>query len=202
MPTPSLKLEKRALRAVLRARVAEAGAMGGAAAGVVAAEAVVGSSAFRDAKCVALYAAFRNELPTRSLFDAILDCGKQALFPRCIAESLEFAPVGSWAELVEGAYGTQEPPASSPSRRLAADDLVLVPGLGFDRRGGRLGRGRGYYDRAFASGTVPFLCGLAYAAQIVESIPTGRYDVPMNAIATENGWSPVETAAIPEPGGA
>lgn len=202
MPTPSLELEKRALRAELRVRVAEAAAMGGAAAGVVAAEAVVGSAAFRNAKCVALYAAFPNELPTRSLFDAILDSGKQALFPRCVAESLEFAPVGSWAELVEGSYGTQEPAAWLPGRPLATSDLVLVPGLGFDRRGGRLGRGRGYYDRTFASGAVPFLCGLAYAAQIVESVPTGSYDVQMNAIATENGWSPVETATTTEPGGA
>lgn len=202
MPTPPLDIEKRALRAELRARVAVAAANGGVTAAVAAAQAVIGRSAFRGAKRVALYAAFGDELPTRPLFDAILDAGKQALFPRCVGESLEFAPVGRWDDLVEGAYGTQEPAASSRAQPLVASDLMLVPGLGFDLTGARLGRGRGHYDRALASGTVPFLCGLAYAAQIIERVPTGPYDVQMDAIATENGWSPVKKTATHEPGGA
>jgi 5-formyltetrahydrofolate cyclo-ligase len=202
MPTTPLDLEKRALRAQLRARVAEAAATDARAAAEAAAEAVVSSSAFRAAQRVALYAAFGDELPTRPLFDVIVDSGKEALFPRCVGNSLEFARVDRWTDLVPGAYGTHEPPASSLAQQVVPGDLVMVPGLGFDLAGGRLGRGRGHYDRAFAAAAVPFLCGLAYAAQIVERVPMGPYDVQMNAVATENGWSFAETAVANKPGGA
>jgi 5-formyltetrahydrofolate cyclo-ligase len=198
MSDSQLDNEKRLLRAAMRVRLASADP----AAASSATRAVVESEAFRDAERIGLYASIQEELPTRSLFAAVVAAGKVALFPRCVGETLEFAEVESWEALVGGAFGTREPPAACPPETFAPRDLVLLPGLAFDLHGGRLGRGRGYYDRAFAAGAVPILCGLAYAAQIVERVPMGQYDVQMNAIATENGWSLSMTATSKETGGA
>jgi 5-formyltetrahydrofolate cyclo-ligase len=66
-------------------------------------------------------------------------------------------------------------------------DLVLVPGLAFDRHGRRLGRGRGYYDRLLAE--VPGTsCGVAFDEQLVASDPVGPLDVPLNCILTPSHW--------------
>ena len=85
------------------------------------------------------------------------------------------------------AFGALEPADSRPTCALEQVEMLVVPGLAFDRSGGRLGRGGGYYDRALASVPVPFVCGLAYAAQIVDLVPTTELDVEMDAVATEQG---------------
>lgn len=198
MPDSTLDREKRELRVSMRAR----SIVGSAAASSAVARAVVASVAFSEASRVAVYAALPDEVPTRALFDEVIGAAKTALFPRCVGDTLEFAAVARWDALVDGAFGTLEPPASSPAEALESGDLVLVPGLAFDRRGGRLGRGRGYYDRAFAVDGVPFLCGLAYAAQVVQRVPVAAHDVKMNAIVTENGWESVAGATMRESGGA
>ena len=90
-------------------------------------------------------------------------------------------------------YGTQEP---SPERRIKINpeifDLVIVPGVAFDRQGGRLGHGKGYYDR-FLELTSAFRLALAFDCQLLETVPTELHDVPMNAILSESGI--VETNA-------
>ena len=65
-------------------------------------------------------------------------------------------------------------------------DLILVPGLGFDSRGHRIGYGRGYYDR-FLSQVKPdcFKLGVAYACQIIDRTPNHEHDMPVNAVLTE-----------------
>ena len=81
-----------------------------------------------------------------------------------------------------------EPP-SGAAVRPAAGDVVVVPGVAFDRAGGRLGRGRGYYDRAFPVGEAdaPRLVGFAYAVQLVEHVPCDSRDRRVDAIVTEEG---------------
>ena len=198
MPDSTVVREKRELRVAMRAR----SIVGSAAASSAVTRAVVASVAFSEASRVAVYAALPGEVPTRALFDAVLGAAKTALFPRCVGDTLEFVAVSRWDALVEGAFGTLEPRASSPAERLEGSDLVVVPGLAFDRRGGRLGRGRGYYDRALAVDGVPFLCGLAYAAQVVERVPLAAHDIKMDAIVTENGWASAAGTTVRESGGA
>jgi len=82
-----------------------------------------------------------------------------------------------------GQFGIREPKAGCPEIPLERVGLVLVPGVAFDLRGGRLGRGRGFYDRLLAQvqGTK---CGVAFDEQIVEAVPTGKLDVQMDFILT------------------
>ena len=66
-------------------------------------------------------------------------------------------------------------------------DLVIVPGVAFDRQGGRLGYGKGYYDR-FLDQSHAFRLALAFDFQLLETVPTEIHDVPMDGILTENGF--------------
>ena len=80
--------------------------------------------------------------------------------------------MGAWRELAPGVRGIPEPPAEAPEVRPREGDVLLVPGVAFDRAGVRLGRGGGFYDRAFPSGgsDAPLLLGVAFRFQIVESV--------------------------------
>jgi len=146
---------------------------------------------FAGARRIGLYAALADEVATRPLFDALRRAGRTCLLPRMVAgERLEFARVDAWEALVVGRWGVGEPPTDAAPERLAADDVVLVPGVAFDESGRRLGRGRGYYDRTFPAGgsAQPLLVGVATEAQIVESVPSDSHDRAMDAIVTERAF--------------
>jgi 5-formyltetrahydrofolate cyclo-ligase len=144
---------------------------------------------FRTANRVALYAALPDELPTRPCFEALAASGRTALLPRVASDGgLGFRAIARWEDLQRGRYGVLTPPESAERVVPAAGDLVLVPGLAFDLRGMRLGRGGGHYDRAFAAAaTGPLLCGVAYGFQLIGSVPHGSHDRRMDAIVTERG---------------
>ncbi len=102
-----------------------------------------------------------------------------------------------WSDLVSGPTGLLEPPAGAPEEVPAAGDAAVVPGVAFDRTGARLGRGGGFYDRAFPPGAAdaPLLVGFAHSFQVVERVPCESHDRRMDAIVTENGMVWVEASA-------
>lgn len=135
---------------------------------------------------IGLYAAVRSEVETEGLFHRLRARRCQLFYPRCRLSGrlLDFVPVADPGELQPGAFEIPEP-AGEPVD-LDRLDLVVVPGLAFDRRGARLGYGQGYYDRtlaAFGGGRV----GLAFGAQILEKLPVDIHDQPMDAVITEDG---------------
>jgi 5-formyltetrahydrofolate cyclo-ligase len=142
----------------------------------------------RRAKRIALYAALPYELPTRPLFDAVVEKGGAALLPRTAdPPGLEFFAVEHWEDLRPGAFGVLEPQNDGAAVCLMPGDLVVVPGVAFDEDGYRLGHGKGYYDRAFATelGDVPTLVGFGYEFQIVDAVPHDHRDRQMDAIVTD-----------------
>jgi 5-formyltetrahydrofolate cyclo-ligase len=144
----------------------------------------------RQASRFALYAALPDEVPSRPLFDALSALGRPCLFPRALpGHRLAFAAVSDWSELRPGRYGVLEPPAQAAVIRPGAGDLVLVPGVAFDRAGDRLGRGIGYYDRTFPASApgAPLLIGVAYQLQLVDALPCLETDRRMDAVVTELG---------------
>ena len=88
--------------------------------------------------------------------------------------------------LIERTYGLREPrdPQSVPADTI---DVMLVPGLGFDRDGGRLGRGGGYYDRFLESSRSPIVIGVAFDCQMLESIDREEHDQLMTVVVTPSG---------------
>ncbi len=100
----------------------------------------------------------------------------------------------SWAPgnaLEDRPFGLQEPPADAP---IVTPTLVLTPLLGFDRKGNRLGYGKGHYDRALsklrAKGRV-FVCGLAFFGQELDQVPAEPHDIPLDWLMTERGSLPL-----------
>lgn len=151
---------------------------------------------FATAGRVALYAALPDEVPTGPLFGLCSRAGKVILLPRVLGRLLEFVPVDDPGALRTGAFGVLEPAPGWPAVPLATADLVLVPGVAFDRQGHRLGRGGGYYDRALAgSKGGPIRFGVAYTFQLLASVPHGPRDQGMDAIVTEDGVHRVEAEA-------
>ncbi len=148
--------------------------------------------AFAGACRVAVYAALPDEVPTRPIFDALTRAGTACLFPRVApAGRLFFSRVECWEDLHPGGYyGILEPPEAAPVVEPGDGDVVVVPGVAFDRTGRRLGRGKGYYDRTFPAGDrpQPLLFGVACEAQIVESVPCDSHDRAMDAIVTERAF--------------
>ncbi|MBY9081256.1 5-formyltetrahydrofolate cyclo-ligase [Paenibacillus sp. HN-1] len=152
------------------------------------------------AESVMAYAPIRSELDVRPLIESCWQTGRNVILPRVHSDTgtLSLHPTGSWHELVQGTYGIFEPAADSPE--LDEDvrpAVIFVPGLAFDLRGGRLGYGRGYYDRLLArlkagdnGGTgeaSTVWIGLAYAAQLIPEVPMDAHDAFMDFLITEDG---------------
>lgn len=107
---------------------------------------------------------------------------KQIFLPRVNGDDLDILPYRP-GDTAEGAFGIDEP-TGNECRDISEIDLVVVPAMAFDRRGNRLGRGRGFYDRLLHNATCP-LIGAAYAIQIVEHIPAEPHDIKIPTIVTD-----------------
>lgn len=138
------------------------------------------------ARCVMLYAPMRTEVDVGPVIRQCLDAGLRVCLPRTGWESgaMEPALVTDWpAGMVETRHGLVQPSESATPVDLESIDLVVVPGLGFDRHGARLGRGGGFYDRFLARRELTALrVGVAFDVQIVDSIPVRREAVPSGTL--------------------
>jgi 5-formyltetrahydrofolate cyclo-ligase len=147
--------------------------------------------AWRSARTVALHAAMGAEVETADLARRALLAGKRVVWPRVATSGPTSGPAMEFAEcaasgLVAGATRALEPPASAPVVPGPEVDLICVPGVAFDERGGRLGRGRGHYDATLAR--LPrsaFRVGLAFESQIVPAVPAEPHDERLDAVVTE-----------------
>jgi 5-formyltetrahydrofolate cyclo-ligase len=112
--------------------------------------------------------------------------GKAVCVPRWDPASgtYEAAQLPEREGLQPGPYGVLEPCAFLPSLALERLDLILVPGLAFDRHGWRLGRGRGFYDRLLRQAVSARRWGVAFDLQIVESVPNEPHDVNVHILVT------------------
>jgi len=155
--------------------------------------AFVALPAYRAARTVMWYVDAGSEVRTRHTLPEALGHGKRVVVPWCVVETnqLELFLLEDMGELVEGAYKILEP--RDELRRLPAKqvrpeelDLVMVPGTAFDPRGGRMGQGKGYYDRLLARARPDApLVALAFDCQIVADIPVAAHDVFMDRVVTE-----------------
>ena len=146
---------------------------------------------FREAKIILFYASFDGEVRTFEMMAEAQQLGKTIGLPRIMDRRKGFVSLSVTSledDLEPGEYGIQEP-KMDPARLLVSEqlDLVIVPGVAFDRRNNRLGRGGGYYDRFLGSlpDGVPIF-GLAYDFQIVDDLPSpDRHDVPVSRVLTD-----------------
>jgi 5-formyltetrahydrofolate cyclo-ligase len=174
---------KKNLRRELRKKLAAMNSGGRDAAARVIVENILALAAWRAARSVLLFAPLPPEPDIGPLLPAALAAGKQVFYPRVTGSDLEICAVRSPDDLRPGAFGILEPvTVSAPP--LTVIDLALVPGLGFDAEGHRLGRGRGYYDRLLA-GTGALTVGVGFHCQRIEKIPVESHDVRLDLVVTE-----------------
>ncbi len=146
---------------------------------------LLAGSMFRQCRTLGLYSPIRNEVPTQDIFQAAALSGKTIAYPRVRDASLEFIAVADPGAFEKGAFGIPEPKGDH-AVAIAAIDLLIVPGVAFDLSGGRLGYGKGYYDRALAAETFHGrLVGLCYEMQLLAFLPRESHDVLMDVIVTE-----------------
>lgn len=138
---------------------------------------------------VALYAGMPGEVGTRVIAESVRAEGGLVYYPRILPDGeMSFFLVEGEGTLVRDRFGIPAPDGK-PERRCKDEgfDLVVVPGLAFDARGNRLGRGAGYYDRFLARPVSKEVVGLAFSWQIVSEVPHDPWDVPMDGVVTEEG---------------
>lgn len=183
-----MQTEKKQLRASLRAQRRSLSPQEATEKSRLITERVLAFAPFQQASTIVLYNADENEVGTEAIWREALKLGKAAYYPRITADrtNLEFVRRLPGDQLVPATFGILIPPGNDLLSGLQATDIVLTPGVGFDDQGRRLGRGKGYYDRAFRGVLArAFRVALAYELQVVPEIPAGPNDERVQWIATE-----------------
>lgn len=140
-------------------------------------------------KNIFIFINFRSEVDTKPIIEFFLSIDKNVIVPYTDIENkrLKLFYLNSFDELREGSYGILEPdPAIAKEVDLKDVDLVIIPGSVFDKTGGRMGYGGGFYDRLLPNlrSDVKILA-IAFELQIVDEVPMGYYDRRVNIIVTE-----------------
>jgi len=184
---------KPSLRKELMARRRAVGAVQRAQAARAVAEHIGHTHWLAPGKRIGLYASMPQELGTQPLIDLAQQRGCHIFLPRITsmrARRMRFVPLG--VQTRQHSFGMHEPDGNEwvGARFL---DTIFCAGVGFDRRGARIGHGAGFYDRALAFRRVrqhwqgPRLVGLAYSFQVVPQVPVADNDVFMDFLVTERG---------------
>lgn len=142
---------------------------------------------YRESRCLSCYVSVNNEVDTHALIRGALNEGKRVAVPVARkGRPMIQARISDLSELVPAPFGLLEPAEDSwdPIPQ-DAFDLVIVPGLAFDRQGNRVGFGGGFYDR-FLSGLRAAKVGIAYGFQLGEALPTEPHDVELDWLVTES----------------
>lgn len=191
------ELSRNHLRQQMRAQRRSVSKAAAEAASKKLADHVLGLPVLKGCQHVAMYCANDAEIDPAPLFEQLTALGKDCYLPVVDAQvsgHLMFVRHRLHEPVQHNRYKIPEPHVSH-DRVFSPDklDLVLMPLVAFDEQGGRLGMGKGYYDRTFAftrEGALskPLLVGLGYAFQCVDAIGVESWDVPLFGVVTEEGF--------------
>lgn len=146
-------------------------------------------TSFRYADTILLYYPIKGEVNVLPIMEKAIAQGKKIAFPRCQESGImSFHYVSDLSELNTGKFSIPEPSEELPkySRKSSEHDIIIVPAVTYDRKGYRIGYGKGYYDRYLCSfkGTV---VGISLDRFMSKELPRGRYDKQVNVVLTEKG---------------
>ena len=145
------------------------------------------SDFYKNAKCIMLYKKLGNETDTSRVIGQALSDKKRIVFPVTDEKSGKITPyyADSSTEFVSGGFSVFEP-ASSELANPQDIDVIIIPGIAFDKTGARIGFGKGCYDM-FLPKTKAVKIGFCYVFQLVNNIPSDNHDIKMDYIITEKG---------------
>ena len=139
------------------------------------------SEAYRNAKTVYGYLPYNQEVRTVPMLAQALRDGKRVAVPKIYGDTMKFLYLDDLSKVEKNDMGIPEPIADTP----VADDktaLVLMPGLAFTKQGDRMGYGGGFYDRFLAEEPDHPTLALCYDFQMVDSLPTEEFDIPVDTV--------------------
>jgi len=143
---------------------------------------------YRQAEIIMVFLSLPTEVDTTPLVLRAWRDSKRVLAPRVSFEQRRILPIEIESlsdDLLESPLGIREPAKGVPFP-LANIDLVIVPGLGFDNQGNRIGRGRGFYDKFLASEDwAGISCGFAFESQVVDEVPVTDHDMKVDMLVTD-----------------
>lgn len=145
---------------------------------------IMNLSSYRAAEVVMAYVAARGELSLQGVLEDVLNSGRVLALPRCGEKgAMDACRVTDMRRLRRGAYGIWEPDETCPLIPPEKIDLILIPGTAFDRAGGRIGQGGGYYDR-YIQKTRAVRVGVCHGFALMNRVPTEDHDARMDAVVT------------------
>ncbi len=112
---------------------------------------------------------------------------KNCFFPKVVNNELYFHKISNLEELETGAFGIPEPGNSAVSADINDIDIFIVPGLGFDHKGARLGYGKGLYDKSLKDVSSSKIYAFCYSFQILNKVPVSSYDKKVGHTVSESG---------------
>jgi 5-formyltetrahydrofolate cyclo-ligase len=148
---------------------------------------------YAAAKTVMYYVDVRSEVRTRQALPAAIAGSKKIAVPYCVDGYLRLFHLTRMEDLATGMYGILEPRdelRDLPEKKVDVKevDLIMVPGVAFDRRGARMGNGLGYYDKLLENARPDAaLVAIAFECQLFPEIPVGEHDIFMHKLVTEAG---------------
>jgi 5-formyltetrahydrofolate cyclo-ligase len=185
-----LQAAKNVLRGQVRARLEQMSAEERAAASALARQLLAQQTRWREARTLLFFAPLPEELDVWPLLGEALAGGKVVTLPRYDPQTRQYCACEirhPERDLRPGQFGILEPAGNCPQFVLNRLDFVLVPGVAFDLRGCRLGRGKGFYDRLLPA-VRGLTCGVAFDEQIFRELPAAPHDVHVNCILTPTRW--------------
>ena len=144
-------------------------------------ELFVNTPQYQNAKTIYGYLPYNQEVRTVPMLERALRDGKRVAVPKVYGDDMRFIYMDDLSRVAEGYAGIPEPVDDGP----VADDptaLVLMPGMAFTKNGDRMGYGGGFYDKFLASEPAHPTVALCYAFQMVDSLPTEEYDIPVDCV--------------------
>ena len=147
-----------------------------------------GLNEFKQSSVVLFYISYDNEVYTHDMIKECLSVGKSIIVPVSNKEKrlLKLSKLKNWNDLELGSYGILEPKKDKINETsIESIDIIIVPGVGFDEFGCRIGHGVGYYDNLLKESINASHIGLAFEIQIVEKVPVESHDLPVDKIITE-----------------
>ena len=150
-------------------------------------EKLFGMDIYHKAESIYIYLDFNGEVSTREIIEDALSNDKKVALPKIINNEMEFYYIDNINDVYIGYFGIREPISNEVAR--AKEPLIIMPGVAFDRKGHRIGYGKGFYDR-YLSKCNGGACSarkiaLAFDFQVMEKIPFESYDVIQDIIITE-----------------
>lgn len=192
----SLAVQKAALRERIRRQRREQPPGLARARSLEAQQRLLDAPCWGAARSVALYVALKGEMSTDALLEAAWQSGRTVYLPRVHPHEpgrMSFVACAGFAQLRPGPFGLREPEESLPgfgAEDIGNDfdpDLLVLPGLAFDRSGGRLGFGGGYYDRFLDDARLHCpRVGLCFAFQVLRELPLEQWDQRVQFLCTED----------------